>query len=107
MAQASVFDFVCNQLQSGTSLSDLEVRGTVRLALKQSGLDARGVSGPEMTVVLRKVLPAELEQRSVANAAKLCEDLAARVAEEYGSAGGGAGASSVEAVFRRLGGAQA
>lgn len=103
MSDSSVFDWVCGRIQSATSLSELEVRGTVRLALKQSGLDPRGVGGGEMAVVLRKVMPKELEQRSVPNAGAVCEEIATRVATEFGSATDAG--SSVEAVFRRLGGA--
>lgn len=103
---AGVFDWVCAQLQGATSLSELEARGTVRLALKQAGLDARGVTADEMAVVLRKVMPAELAQRGVGGAPGVCERLAARVGAEAGGGDGGA-ASSVEAVFRRLGGGAA
>jgi hypothetical protein len=104
VADVSVFDWTCGRLQSATSLSDLEVRGTVRLALKQSGLDPRGVTAPEMAVVLRKVMPRELEQRAVASAAAVCDEIARGLGVQF--AGGAADAgSSVEAVFRRLGGA--
>ena len=102
MPEQSIFDWVCKELQAATSLSELEVRGTVRLALKQSGLDARSVTGNEMAVVLRKVLPRELVGRAVTNALTLCEDLAARLTSE--GLGGAGPAGGVEAVFRRLGG---
>jgi len=103
----TVFDWVCARLQQSSSLSELEARGTVRLALKQAGLDARSVSASEMAVVLRKVLPGELAQRAVEGAGPLCEALAERVTRELGDAASPAPGSSVEAVFRRLGGSSA
>jgi hypothetical protein len=104
MADSAAFAWVCDQLQRATPLSEIEVRGTVRLALKQAGLDARSVTGAEMAVLLAKVMPRELEQRAVENAAPLCEDLAARIKNER-FAEAGPDPKSVEAVFRRLGGA--
>ena len=103
MADSPAFAWVCDQLQRATPLSDLEVRGTVRLALKQAGLEARSVSGAEMAVLLAKVMPLELQQRAVGNATQLCEDLASRIRQEHFSEA--PDPKSVEAVFRRLGGA--
>jgi hypothetical protein len=103
MADSAAFAWVCDQLQRATPLSEIEVRGTVRLALKQAGLDARSVSGAEMSVLLTKVMPVELQQRAVDNAARVCEDLATRIkGERFAEAG--PDPKSVEAVFRRLGG---
>jgi hypothetical protein len=103
MADSAAFAWVCDQLQRTTPLSEIEVRGTVRLALKQAGLEARGVSGEEMAVLLTKVMPAELQQRAVDNAAQLCEELADRIRREHFTEA--PDPKSVEAVFRRLGGA--
>jgi hypothetical protein len=104
VADSAAFAWVCDQLQRATPLSEIEVRGTVRLALKQAGLDARSVSGAEMAVLLAKVMPVELQQRAVENAARLCEDLATRIGGES-FAEAKHDPQSVEAVFRRLGGA--
>ncbi|HME68486.1 MAG TPA: hypothetical protein VKM54_01290 [Myxococcota bacterium] len=104
MADSAAFAWVCDQLQRATPLSEIEVRGTVRLALKQAGLDARNVSGAEMAVLLIKVMPLELQQRAVDNAARVCEDLSTQInREHFGEAG--PDPKSVEAVFRRLGSA--
>ena len=101
MADSAAFDFVCEQLQQETSLDRLEARGTVRLALKQAGLEARSVTPDQMTVVVDKVLPGELESRGIEQAAALCQQVA------QGLSGVDAGEAAVEApdeVFRRLGG---
>ena len=39
MSAVSVFDHVCDGVERGTSLDRLQSRGTVRLALKEAGLE--------------------------------------------------------------------
>ena len=48
MADDNVFDWVCGALESATSLDRLEARGTLRLALKASGLEARTVTAEQL-----------------------------------------------------------
>lgn len=103
MSDASVFGFVCDQVERATSLSQLEARGTVRLALKAAGVDAKSVSAEQMRVVLGKVMPRELDSRGCANAERLCQDIVDRMAgRSFAAPGIG---DSPEAVFARLGGA--
>jgi hypothetical protein len=99
MAEASAFDRVCGEIEQATSLSQLEARGTVRLALKQAGFDARGVAPHELAVVVRRVLPRELELRGVPGSGALCERIAAGLAADAPSAR----RETPEDVFRRLG----
>lgn len=101
MADSAAFDFVCDQLEQQTSLDRLEARGTVRLALKQSGLEARSVTPDQMKVVVEKILPAELESRGIENAAAVCQSAMTGLA---GVDAGGAAGESPDEVFRRLGG---
>jgi hypothetical protein len=98
---ASIFDFVAEALESRAGLAKLEARGTIRLALKESGLDARSVTASQMAVVLAKVLPKELEVRGVEDAATLCADVAQSLAagREHDDA---RAVESPEAIFRRL-----
>jgi len=100
MADAEAFDFVCNQLESRTSLDRLAARGTVRIALKQAGLDSRSVTPEQMGVVMEKVLPNELASRGVQGGTAICSDIAAKVRRLTTNAG----ADTPDAVFRRLGG---
>jgi len=94
------FDFVCGQLEARSSLDRLEARGTVRLALKSSGLEPGTVSPDQMKVVCEKVLPAEITNRGVADADSICSALAREVLSvEMGEAKDGP-----DAVFARLGG---
>jgi hypothetical protein len=102
MAKGEIFDWACAHLEEMTSLSDLEARGTVRLALKQTGLDARSVTSQQMGVLLERVLPEELRVRDIENASEVCGTLAQRLKEQ--SFADAESADAPEAVFRRLGG---
>jgi hypothetical protein len=104
MADAPAFDWVCTELERRTALDRLEARGTVRLALKQAGLDSRTLTPDQMRVVIEKVMPKELEARGIKDGEGLCRALASGVSSVASTAGG---AESPEDVFRRLAGAPA
>jgi hypothetical protein len=103
VSDASVFSFVCEQIERATSLSQLEARGTVRLALKAAGIDAKRVSADEMKVVLAKVMPHELDSRGCENGERLCKEIVERMAGRSFAAADTD--DSPESVFARLGGA--
>ncbi len=100
MADSAAFDFVCGQLEELTDFDRLAARGTVRLALKQAGLEARSVSADQMKIVVEKLLPAELTARGVEGADGICES----IADGVSSVSGGADPETPDAVFKRLGG---
>lgn len=101
MADSPSFDLACEVLERETSLDRLEARGTVRLALKAAGLNARDATPQQMSVVVDNLLPRELQARGIeagdAVCASLCEKLLGMKAPEGVS-------DSPEAVFARLGG---
>jgi len=99
MADARGFEFVCDELERRTTLSRLEARGTVRLALKKAGLDASTVRVREMLVVLKQLLPAALASRAIASGDAVCREIADGVAR----VGDDAAPETAEAVFGRLG----
>ena len=99
MADSAAFDYACAELERSTSLDRLEARGTIRIALKQSGLEARSVMPDQMQVVVEKVLPRELATRGIENPEAVCSSLAAGLA---GVEGGSVGDTPDE-VFARLG----
>jgi hypothetical protein len=101
MAESAVFDFVCDSLEQGTSMDRLAVRGTVRIALKQAGLEARTVTAQQMAVVLERVLPMELSTRGVDGGDALCTKILSGLA----SAAPATQVDTPDAVFQRLGGA--
>lgn len=100
MSDSQAFDFVCTQLEEKTSLDRLAARGTVRIALKQAGLEARSVAPDQMRVVVERVLPGELQSRGIEGG----EDLCSSIARGLGQLAQGTAAETPDAVFRRLGG---
>ncbi len=100
MADSEVFDFVCEELEKRTSLDRLEARGTVRITLKQAGLEARSVSAQQMGVAVEKLLPGELGSRGIDEADQLCSAIKAALAKLEVAPS----ADTPEAVFERLGG---
>ncbi|MBW2274754.1 MAG: hypothetical protein JRG96_15915 [Deltaproteobacteria bacterium] len=100
MADSAAFDFACSELERCTSLDRLEARGTIRIALKQAGLEARSVMPDQMRVVIQKLLPDELTTRGIDDPAAVCSSLARGLA----SVDGGNAAETPDSVFARLGG---
>lgn len=103
MADAPVFDWVCSELEQRTCLDRLETRGTVRLALKEAGLDPRSLTAAQMKVVMEKVMPGELQSRGVENAESVCRELVPGL-DQLASESDDAARETPEAVFRRLAG---
>jgi len=100
MADSSAFTTLCDELEGSSTLDRLEARGTVRLALKQAGLEAGQVTASQLAVVVQKILPGELRTRGVDDADSICSQLAATLKAMPDEAAG----ESPEAVFKRLGG---
>ncbi len=104
MADAPAFDWMCARLEQESSLDRLEARGTVRLALKSAGLDARAVTPEQLKVVIEKILVGELETRGVEDSAGLCAGFARALDAEAARLGVEAAGETPDAVFSRLGG---
>jgi len=99
MAEA-LFDAAAQKLEELTDFDRLVARGTLRIALKESGLDANAVTLQQLTVVFAKLMPEHLEKRAVADATGVC-----RAVIDGLSAADHAGAgSSTDEIFGRLGG---
>ena len=99
----TVFEFVAGALEQASDLDKLEARGTLRIALKQAGLDAKHVSPDQMGVVLSRVLPDQLASRGVGSAEAICRALTAKL-EGFSTGAAAPANESPEDVFRRLGG---
>ena len=69
---AALFDLAAERLEHHTGFDRLEARGTLRLALKTAGLNAKSVTAGQLCVVFEKVMPGELENRGVSDAAVAC-----------------------------------
>jgi hypothetical protein len=94
---------VSQELELITSLERLEARGTLRLVLKKAGLDASEVTSKQMEVVIRELLPGELQSRGVEETDDACERLL-RGLTAANLSDSGTPAESPEEVFQRLGG---
>ena len=99
----TLFEFIAAQLEERTELDKLEARGTLRIALKEAGLDARGVTQAQMTVMLAKTMPKELVARGVEGADELCRGLQ-NALKGFSVPAPDRQQESPEDVFRRLGG---
>ena len=100
MADSAAFTHICDALESETSFSRIEARGTIRLALKSAGLAASSVTPEQIKVVVERVLPVELENRGIADPNSVCRTITrglAGIASEASS-------DTPESVFHRLGG---
>jgi hypothetical protein len=102
MADAVVFEWLTHELEKRTSLTRNEARGTVRLVLKDAGLDPATVRARQMMVVVERLLAGQLKKRGIARADALCAALGSELAA------GGLEASEPDAdtpydVFERLG----
>ena len=100
MADSAAFTHVCNALESETTFSRIEARGTIRLALKSAGLAASSVTPEQIQVVIERVLPAELESRGIPDPESICRS----ITRGLGGIASEASGDTPESVFRRLGG---
>jgi hypothetical protein len=100
MGDSPVFSRVGDALERLTSLKRIEARGTVRLVLKDAGLEPGTVTVAEMQVVLERLMPTALEKRKVNDAADVC----AKLTRELADHGPLEARESAYDVFRRLGG---
>ena len=100
MAESPVFTATCNELDQRTSLSGLEARGTIRIALKSAGLEAKSVTVDQMNVVLEQVLPKELALRGVDDTDDVCQSIASSIQNVVQGSSDG---ETPDTVFERLG----
>jgi len=101
MGDSNVFDWVCANLEEATSFSAIEARGTVRIALKKSGLDAAGINAAQMQVVVKRVLPDELARRGIDGGQDTCDAIAMQLKDQRFDAE--AKEDRPEDIFARLG----
>ena len=100
---ATLFDLAAEKLEGATGMDRLEARGTLRIAVKEAGLDARKATIPQLRAVFEKLMPKELDARGVGDAAATCKatmDEIARSADAIDTAS----SDSPDDVFKRLGG---
>lgn len=103
MTRMTAFEYVCQEVQRDTGMTDAVARGTVRLAVKEAGLDPDAVGSGQMVVVVEKLLPQELASHRIEGAAELCSRLAQGLGcHDFAAASDRAGAAA--GILSRLGG---
>jgi hypothetical protein len=99
VTQSLVFEWVSQKIAAAAGWTNLVARGTVRLALKEMGLDPRTVGKKEMATALRNSLGRLLEMHQVADAKGLCERLEH---ELWNAQMSSSSVESPEDIFKRL-----
>lgn len=102
MSSPDVFEWTSQALDEATSLERVEARGTLRLSLKSSGLEAKKVNAAQMKTLLIRVLPGEFEARGISEADGVCDRLVRQLASQR--IGQAVDADSPENLFARLAG---
>jgi hypothetical protein len=97
-----LFSFVSDQLEECTPLDRLESRGTLRIVLKESGLDPKTVTQKQFCVILESVAPGELDSRGVAEARAICAAIIEKIQGE--PADRWKATSDIDKIFDRLAG---
>ena len=75
------------------------LRGTLRIALKDSGFDAKSVAPDQLRVVIERLLPQHLLERGIPVPDEVCQALVDSIPTQ----GSADAADSPEAIFARLG----
>jgi len=98
----TLFDIAAASLERSTDMDRLAARGTLRIALKEAGLDPHKLTLPQLRAVFEKLMPKELEARGVSNATAACQTVMDETTRSA-AATGVASSSSPDDVFKRLG----
>ncbi len=99
----TLFDIAAEKLEQSTGMDRLAARGTLRLALKEAGLNPQKLSVPQLRAVFEKLMPKELEARGVTDASAACKSAIDEIANAL-SASDLTASESPDDIFKRLGG---
>ena len=99
----TLFDIAAERLEESSDMDRLEARGTLRLAVKEAGLDVQNLTVPQLQAVFEKLMPKELEARGVTDAAATCK-AAMKDIVNSASAADLETSNSPDEIFKRLGG---
>ena len=75
MPTASAFDLAAEQLERNTPLDRLQARGTLRIAVREAGLDVKTVTARALAGVVSGGLAHELEVRGVERPDSVCTSI--------------------------------
>jgi hypothetical protein len=101
---SGLFDISAEALERHSTLDRLEARGTLRIALKAGGIDAKSLTTAELGVIFDKLLPHELSERGIEDVATVCATVMVTVKDTVPASETIDGPEDAFDVFRRLGG---
>jgi hypothetical protein len=99
----SLFDIAAASLERRADMDRLAARGTLRIAVKEAGLDAQKLTVSLLRVIFEKLMPKELEARGVSDAAAVCTATMDEIARSANTIHTESSASPDD-IFKRLGG---
>jgi hypothetical protein len=98
----TLFDIAAERLEESCDMDRLAARGTLRLAVKEAGLDVQNLTIPQLRAVFEKLMPNELEARGVTDAAATCKSVMNDIASAASTADL-VTSNSPDEIFKRLG----
>lgn len=72
MANSAAFDAAHLALEKSSGMDRWAARGAIQLALMDAGLEASTVNKDQMTVVVEKLLPRQLQSQKIADVTSIC-----------------------------------
>ena len=99
--KSDLFALVADGLEAETVFGRLETRGTLRIALKKAGVDAKNFTLVELEATFAKIMPDELARRGVRNAIGVCDTVLKSLPSDLRNAPGDP-ATSRDEIMRRL-----
>ncbi len=76
MADNEFFDYMSAEIEKETGLARLAARGSLRLVLKDAGLDVDTVTPEQLSIVMEKLMPEKLRRQGIKEEAKVSSKLA-------------------------------
>lgn len=100
MPASPAFEAACAELERASRIDKWAARGVLQLTLMDAGFEPASVTPAQLSVVIEKLLPRQLQSQGVSDTATVCGRLRDVLATVDAAAPAGA-----DAVFARLGGA--
>lgn len=72
MANSAAFDAAHTALEKSSGMDRWAARGAIQLALMDAGLEAGTVTKAQMSVVVEKLLPRQLQSQKIADVSSVC-----------------------------------
>lgn len=97
-----LFTWASKALERATTMTPPQCRGTVRLALKQVGLEPKTLTVAGLVIVFEQIMPRELEVRGVKTYKAVCLQLLSELAEAELDDNEPTGPSKTDSILRRM-----